>query len=302
MKRVVLTGGTGLIGRRIADKLIRRGDELTLFTRNTDIARKIVPGAAEYVYWGNNSEEWTKCLSGKDAVIHLAGENIFAGRWNDARKKNILKSRVDSTSALVRAIASSEIRPQVFISASAVGYYGSSEAPVDEETPAGNDFLAEVVSSWENESKKIDSFNIRRVNIRTGIVLDKSEGALARMITPYRFFIGGPLGSGEQWFPWIHIEDAAGIYLFALDNENVEGVLNAVSPEISNMKEFCRKLGAVMHRPSMFKVPAFVLRIMFGEAAEVLLNGAHVIPRRTIEAGYVFKYEKVKSSLTDLLK
>ncbi|MFA7227556.1 MAG: TIGR01777 family oxidoreductase [Melioribacteraceae bacterium] len=302
MKKIIVTGGTGLIGKKIAGNLIKRGDAITIFSRNPVNAQKIIPGAAEYIRWDYRLNDWQAAIEGKDAVIHLAGESVLAGKWTDLRKKNILESRVDSTRALADAILKAQNKPRVFVSASAVGYYGNSEVPVDEESPAGKDFLADVVSLWENESKKIDSSNIRRVNIRTGIVLDKNEGAFARMVTPYKFFVGGPIGSGKQWFPWIHIEDVAAIFIFAVDNEDVCGILNAASPGILRMNEFCGTLGTFMHRPSFFKVPPLILKIMFGEGAEVLLNGACVIPRRTLEAGFTFKYESVKRAIGDLLK
>ncbi len=301
MKKVILTGATGLIGKNIAGKLIQRGDEVTIFTRSVDKAKLVIPNAVEYVAWNYEQDDWKKKLDGKDAVIHLAGENVMAKRWNVEHKKNIYNSRVATTRSLVRAIENVKDKPNVLISASAVGYYGNSEEPVTEESKHGKDFLANVVRDWEKETEEISRHGVRRVNIRTGIVLDKHEGALARMITPYKFFIGGPLGSGRQWFPWIHLEDVAGIFLFALDNENVHGALNAVSPNPLRMNEFCNTLGAAMHRPSLFKVPAFVLKIIFGEAAEVLLSGAKVIPERTMGEGYKFRFENIENALKNLL-
>ncbi len=302
MKKVVLTGATGLIGKSIAGKLIQRGDEVTIFTRSVNKAKQIIPNAAEYVVWNLERNDWQTKLEGKDAVIHLAGESVMAKRWNDEHKRNIYNSRIDSTRILVKTIEKTVNKPKVFISASAVGYYGNSEEPVTEESNPGKDFLANVVRDWEKETEEVNRLGVRRVNIRIGIVLDKYEGALARMITPYKFFIGGPLGSGKQWFPWIHINDVAGIFLFALDNENVHGVLNAVSPNPLRMNEFCKTLGVVMHRPSLFKMPAFVLKIFFGESAEVLLGGAQVIPEKTIKAGYSFRFETAEEALKNLLK
>ena len=301
MKKIVLTGATGLIGKKIADLLIRRGDEVTIFTRSIDKAKKIIPGAADYVEWNPKSDNWHSALEGKYAVVHLAGENVMAKRWDEQHKKNIFDSRVDTTRALVKAIQNTSNKLKVFISASAVGYYGNSEEPVTEKSNAGNDFLAGVVNVWEEETKKVDLLKVRRINIRIGIVLDKNEGALARMITPFKYLIGGPLGSGKQWFPWIHIDDVIGIFLYAIDNENVFGILNAVSPNPVRMSEFCKTLGSVMHRPSLFKVPAFVLKIIFGEAADVLLTGARVIPERTMKLGYKFIFEKREDALMNLL-
>jgi uncharacterized protein (TIGR01777 family) len=301
MKKVVLTGATGLIGKNIAGKLIQRGDEVTIFTRSVNKAKHIIPNAAEYIVWNLEQEDWQAKLEGKDAVIHLAGESVMAKRWSEEHKKNIYNSRIDSTRILVKTIENTIDKPKVFISASAIGYYGNSEEPVTEESNPGKDFLADVVRDWEKETEEVIRLGIRRVNIRTGIVLDKYEGALARMITPYKFFIGGPLGSGKQWFPWIHIDDVAGIFLFVLDNKDVHGVLNAVSPNPLRMNEFCKTLGAVMHRPSLFKTPAFVLKIIFGEGAEVLLSGAQVIPERTMGVGYKFRFDNIENALKNLL-
>lgn len=300
-RKIVITGATGLIGKRITDKLIRRGDEVTIFTRSIDKAKQIIPDAAEYVEWNLNLDNWQAALEGRYAVIHLAGENVMAKRWNAEHKNNILSSRVDGTRSLVNAIGQLKNKPQVFISASAIGYYGNSEKPVDEDSAPGKDFLADVVKAWEKEASKVESCGVRRVSIRSGIVLDTNEGALVPMINQFRFFVGGPIGSGEQWFPWIHIEDVVKIFLFAIDNQKVSGALNASSPNPLRMNEFCKTLGALMHRPSLFKVPAFILKLIFGEAADVLLTGAQVIPKRTMELGYKFRFEKEEDALIDLL-
>ena len=302
MKKVLLTGATGLIGRKIAKELISRGDKVSIVTRSSEKARALIAGAENYIEWNSVRSNWSENFRDIDAVIHLAGENVMARRWNKVHKEKIYNSRIDSTRNLTDSIRNSVNKPKVFIAASAVGYYGSSEEPVTEESISGKDFLADVVKAWEGETSKIDEFGVRRVNIRTGIVLDKSEGALAQMITPFKLFIGGPLGSGRQWFPWIHIDDVAGIFLHALDNENVAGVLNAVSPNPVRMNEFCRLMGKIMKRPSIFKVPPFVLGIIFGEGAGVLLTGAQAIPKKTIELGYKYKFEKAENALTDLLK
>ncbi len=296
-KKVVITGATGFIGKKIVQKLIERGDEATIFTRSIEKAKQFIPNEAEFVEWDYKLNDWRSYLEGKDAVIHLAGENVMAKRWNDAHKKNILSSRVNSTRQLVNAIGTLNNKPKVFISASAVGYYGNSEEPVTEESKPGNDFLAQVVKAWEREAAEVEQKGVRRISIRIGIVLDKNEGALARMITPFKFFIGGPLGTGWQWFPWIHIDDVVGLFLFALDNEKVYGALNAASPNPVRMNEFASTLGAVMKRPSFFKVPSLVLRLVLGEGAEVVLGGAMVKPKRVELLGYKFKYELLEHAL-----
>ena len=301
MKKIVLTGATGFLGKKIVRKLIDRGDEVCILTRTVENAKKIFPTVNRIIEWNPGSNSWYSSLEGADAVINLAGENILARRWNEEHKRKILLSRVNSVQSLIHAIEHVKSRPKVFISASAVGYYGNREEAVDENSNHGKDFMADVVTKWENETKKIDTLAVRRVNIRIGIVLDKKNGALARMILPFKFFIGGPLGSGVQWFPWVHVDDVVGIFLFALDNENVNGILNAVSPNPVRMNDFCKTLGMVMKRPSMFRVPEFVLIILFGEAAQVILSGAKVNPKRTEEFGYRFEYSKLAEALKNLL-
>lgn len=302
MKKVVITGATGFLGKRITEELISRGDEVTIFTRSVKNAKQKISNAYDYVEWHPELNNWYQKLEDKDAVVHLAGENVMAKRWNVKHKKNILSSRVDGTRSLVNAIGHLKNKPKAFISASAIGFYGNSENPVNEDSPPGKDFLAEVVNVWESEANKVESCGVRRVSIRTGIVLDTNEGALVPMINQFRFFVGGPIGSGEQWFPWIHIEDVVKIFLFAIDNQNVSRALNASSPNPMRMNEFCKILGSVMHRPSFFRVPVFILKIIFGEAADVLLSGAKVIPQRTIEYGYKFRFETAEEALKNLLK
>ncbi len=301
MKKVIVTGATGFIGKRIIKELISRGDEVTIFTRSVENAKQKITSAYDYVEWNPDLNDWYHKLEDKNAVIHLAGENVMAKRWNVEHKKNILSSRVEGTRSLVNAIGHLKNKPEVFITASAVGYYGNSEKSVNENSEPGKDFLAEVVNAWEKEASKVELCGVRRVSIRTGIVLDANEGALVPMINQFKFFVGGSIGSGEQWFPWIHIEDVVGIFLFAMDNQNVSGALNASSPNPLCMNEFCKTLGEIMHRPSIFKVPAFIIKILFGEAADVLLNGAQVIPERTIKAGYKFKFETAEEALKNLL-
>lgn len=301
MKKVIVTGATGFLGKKITKELISRGDEVTIFTRSVENAKQKISNAYDYVEWKPELNNWSHKLEDKDAVVHLAGENVMAKRWNQEHKKNILSSRIDGTKSLVNTIVRLKNKPEVFISASAVGYYGNSEKPVNENSQPGKDFLAEVVNEWEKEASKVELCGVRRVSIRTGIVLDANEGALVPMINQFKFFVGGPIGNGEQWFPWIHVEDVVRIFLFAIDNQDAIGALNASSPNPIRMIEFCKNLGSVMQRPSLFKVPAFIIKILFGEAADVLLNGAQVIPEKTINMGYKFKFETAEEALKNLL-
>jgi hypothetical protein len=301
MKKIIIAGATGVIGKEIARLLIDRGDKVTIFSRSVEKAKSIIPDAENYIEWNSGSTDWYKFLENQDAVINLSGENVMAKRWTSEHKKNIISSRIDTTASFVIAFEHVVKKPKIYISASAIGYYGHSKNSVTENSPPGNDFLSKVVKDWETESEKIEKFNVRRINIRIGIVLDKNEGALSKMILPFKLFIGGPLGSGNQWFPWIHNSDVAGIFLFSLDNENVKGAVNCCAPDVVTMKEFCKSLGMILKRPSVFRIPEFVLKIVLGESSEVIINTAGVIPQKILEAGYKFKFKKLETALHSLL-
>jgi len=304
MKKIIITGATGLIGKKITSQLIERGDEVIIFTRDAKKTKTIFPLAKECVEWNyKNSFEWQKYLENYDAVIHLAGANVFSKRWTDVFKKEILESRVQSTRSLIEAIKLCNKKPEVFISASAVGYYGDAgENTLTEDSIAGNDFLAQVCKVWEAESAPIEQVGIRRVIIRTGIVLSLNDGALKQMLPSFKYFIGGALGSGKQWFPWIHIDDIAGIFLHALDNKKLHGAVNAASPKILRMKEFANLLGKIINRPSIFSVPGSILKLALGEVANVVLASQRINVNKLIESGYKFKFENLEDALKDLLK
>ncbi|MCL5030346.1 MAG: TIGR01777 family oxidoreductase [Bacteroidetes bacterium] len=302
-KKIIITGATGSIGKILCKELIKRGDEVTIFTRNPAQAKSIIEGAKEYIKWNYETpEEWNNYLNGKNAVIHLAGVSIAGRRWNSIYKKLIFDSRIISTRNLVKAFEEVEQKPAIFISASAVGYYGNAEDDiVTESSKCGNDFLSQVCKAWELESEKVESFGTRRISIRTGIVLS-ANGALKRMLLPYKLFIGGPIGSGKQWFPWIHIDDLIRIYLYALDNPGISGIINASSPKPVTMKEFASTLGKILHRPSLFSVPLFALRIAIGEAAESVAASQRAIPEKLLESGFKFKFENVEDALKNILE
>jgi len=301
-KKIVITGATGLIGKNIASKLIALGNKVIILTRLASKAKRTIPGAADYVIWNNNNIDNLKSsLDGADGIIHLAGENVMAKRWDEKHKKNIYNSRINTTQNLVDIIKQLNHKPEAFICASAIGFYGSNNLQVDEYSPQGDDFLANVVGDWEKESRKVEEAGVRNVNIRTGIVLDKNEGALAKMLLPFKLFIGGPLGSGKQWFPWIHIDDITELFLFALNNKDVSGVINGVSPQSITMNEFATKLGKVLNRPSIFRVPEFVLRIALGEGASSIITGTNVIPKRTIDYGFKYMFDDINNALNNLL-
>ncbi len=301
--KIIVTGATGLIGKKLVSELLKRNNEVTVFTRSVKRAEKLM-NATEFVEWNPvNISAWINNLGGKDAIINLAGENIMGKRWDENHKRKIVQSRLITTRALVNAMYHVEQKPSVFISASAIGYYGFSEDKIfTEESPAGKDFLADLTQRWEREASDAEYSGIRRVSLRIGIVLDKNEGALSKMILPFKLFVGGPLGSGRQWFSWIHIEDLVNLFLFALENNRIQGSYNATSPNSVRMSEFAKILGEILHRPSLLHVPAFVLKLMLGEGAEYLLNGAKVLPVKTLASGFKFRFERIEEALADILK
>ncbi|HEX9252988.1 MAG TPA: TIGR01777 family oxidoreductase [Ignavibacteriaceae bacterium] len=302
-KRIIITGATGLIGKKLADALIARGDEVIIFSRDAKRAKSIFPNAIECVEWNyKRPKQWKSRLEYVDAVIHLAGINLFAKRWNDNFKKAVLESREVSTKNLVEAIKLAANKPEVFVCASGIGYYGDrADDLLTEESPAGNDFLAEVCKVWESEASKVSGFGIRNVQVRTGLVLSLEDGALKQMLPPFKYFIGGPLGNGKQWSSWLHIDDIVRIYLHAIDNKNLSGAVNAASPNPVRMKEFANTLGKALHRPSIFSVPKFVLKIVVGEAAEVVTASQKVDDQKLLNSRYKFKFPDLYKALQNLL-
>lgn len=303
MKKVIVTGATGLIGKKLIQALLDRNDEVIIFSRDIKKAKSIFPVVKQFIEWDyHHPEKWKSNLENSDAVVHLAGLNLFAKRWNDGFKKTIIESRQVSTKNLVDVIKSCNKKPKVFISASGVGYYGNcGDNLITEETSNGNDFLAEVCKIWESESAKVEMANVRSVQIRTGLVLSPEDGALKQMLPAYKLFVGGPLGNGKQWSSWLHIDDIVGIYLHAIDNQSLSGAINAVSPNPVTMKEFAKTLGKVLNRPSFFPVPKFVLRLIVGEAAEVVTASQRVITDKLINSGYEFKFTNLEETMRDLL-
>ncbi len=302
-KRIVITGATGLIGRKLVRALIHRGDNVIVFSRDAEKAKAFFPRAMESVEWNYKHPEQWKCkIENSDAVVHLAGVNLFAKRWNDEFKKSIIESRQVSTINIVDAIKSCDKKPEVFISASGIGYYGDcGDQVLSEESQAGSDFLANVCKSWESEAKTVETFGVRSVQIRTGLVLSTEDGALKQMLPPFKFFIGGYLGNGKQWASWLHIDDIVEIYLHAIDNSSLTGSLNATSPNPIIMKEFAQTLARVLHRPSLFPVPKFILKLVVGEASEVILASQRINVNKLIDSGYKFKFEILEDALRDLL-
>jgi uncharacterized protein len=303
-KKIVITGATGLIGRNLVNALTNRGDEVIVFSRNANNAKSIFPNIKSFVEWNYRKPElWKSNIEEVDAVIHLAGVNLFDKRWDDNFKKRIIESREISTRQLVKAIEDCNKKPEVLLSASGIGFYGNrGEDILDENSSAGNDFLAKVCEVWENEARNVEKSEVRNVQIRTGLILSTEDGALKQMLPAFKLFVGGALGNGKQWLSWLHIDDIVGIYLHSIDNKKLSGVVNAASPTPVRMKEFAQTLGKVLNRPSLFPVPKFVLRLVIGEAAEVVTASQRINSKKLLESDYKFKFEKLEDALKDLFR
>ncbi|MCC6549274.1 MAG: TIGR01777 family protein [Ignavibacteriaceae bacterium] len=303
MKKIVITGGTGLIGGILFKMFSERGDQVYLFSRNPDDAKRKIPGAAGYLKWRGNNFDYSAELEGTDAVIHLAGANVAGQKWNAAYKKEIFDSRIGSTRALVEAMKKLKNKPEVFVCSSAVGYYGdASEKELTEDTKPADTFLADVCLQWEKAAEKSEAAGVRSVQIRTGVVLSPKDGALKKLLLPFKLFVGGPLGSGCQWFPWIHADDIAAMYIYAIDKTSMRGAFNGAAPQPLRMSEFAAALGKVLKRPSLFPVPKFVLRLILGEGAAVTLASQKVIPKAIIKEGFKFKFPEIDAALRNLLE
>lgn len=302
--RVVVVGATGLIGRKVCAALVERGYEVVVFSRDPRGARAKVPGAADYVAWTpSESGPWASAIDGAYGVLNFAGASIAGKRWTPAYKRAIRDSRVVGTRGLVGAMAAARERPRVFVSGSAVGYYGPrDDTPLDEDAPPGEGFLTGVVEEWEAEALQAEALGARTVIVRTaGIVLDRTEGALPRILLQFKLFAGGPILPGTQWLSWIHHRDEVGIILLALEDERARGPINAVAPDVQRYRDFARTLGRVMGRPSWAPVPGFAVRLLVGEAAELVTTGQRVVPKRVQELGYRFQYPASEGALRDVL-
>ncbi|WP_298612388.1 TIGR01777 family oxidoreductase [uncultured Thermosynechococcus sp.] len=303
--KVVVTGATGFVGQQVVKALSDRGDRVVALVRSPARAAKqlaSVPRVECIGYTPKAAGDWFAALEGADAVINLAGEPLANGRWTPQRKQEIYESRVVGTRQLVQAIAQCQQRPQVLVSTSAIGYYGTSETETFVEThAAGTDFLAKVCVDWEAAAQGVTDLGVRLVILRFGIVLGE-QGALAKLLLPFQLYLGGPLGSGQQWFSWIHQQDLVRLILTAVDESKMQGVYNATAPEPLTMADFCRVLGEVMQRPSWLPVPAPALQLLLGEGADVVLKGQRVLPERTLAMGFQFEYPNAKAALTNLLK
>lgn len=301
---VVITGVTGLVGKALGRSLGESGVEVRGYSRDPATARRDVSGLASTAAWTPDGELDARPLVGAHAAVHLAGESVGNAPWTATRKHAIEFSRVLGTRRLVSAIASvpEAVRPRVLVSASAIGFYGdTAQREVDEESPKGEGFLADVCERWEAEARAAEALGVRVVVVRIGLVLGQSGGALARMVPLYRAALGGRMGPGTQWWPWVHLADVVGLVRFAIQDERVRGVLGVSAPGLVQQREFSAVLGRVVRRPAVLPAPAFALRIALGEFADELLGSRRVVPRRALALGYRFRFPELEPALRDLL-
>ena len=305
-RTVVITGGTGLIGGRIAEILLERGDRVVLFVRNLAKAKTRFGDEVEAVEWDfqhPDRGDWKSSLSEADAVIHLAGTPLFASRWTPEFKREMKESRTQSTRQLVESIAASDHKPGVFLCASAVGIYGlDPEQLASEDSPHGDDLLADICEAWEEEARAVEEAGVRSAQMRIGVVVDHSSGALKEMLPLFRFGGGGVLGAPDSWINWVHLEDAARIFLMALDNDQVSGPLNVVAPRPATNKIFAHTLAYVLKRPCLMRYPERLIKIAIGEAAEYASGGARVTADKVRELDYEFFFSDLEVALRSLLR
>ncbi|MEW6718740.1 MAG: TIGR01777 family oxidoreductase [Chloroflexota bacterium] len=304
---IIITGGTGLIGRELVEHLATNGHEVTILSRNPASIHGL-PSRVRLKQWDTASATgWGNLVNTTDAIVNLAGENLaglgfFPRRWTKRRKCEILQSRLNAGKALVEAVKAATTKPKVLIQMSAVGYYGTSLSNTfTEGSPQGNDFLADICQQWEASTSEIRGLGVRYVVTRTGMVITPKGGALMRMILPHTVLVDGPFGNGKQWYSWIHIKDVARAIRYLIEDSHTEGVYNLTAPHPLTNTDFSKCLGRVLHRPSWLPVSAFVMRLLFGEVASIVLEGQRVLPKRLLAAGFEFEYPEAETALRDLL-
>ncbi|MBS4202268.1 TIGR01777 family oxidoreductase [Bacillus sp. FJAT-49732] len=298
---IVIAGGSGFVGNALQERLLKDGHEITILTRNREkITESNLLRAVE---WLNPNSKPEKHLKNVDAIVNIAGESLNGFRWTKAKKKRIVESRIRATREIVRIIGALDQMPKVLVNGSAVGYYGMSDEDTftEESKTHANDFLASVVRKWEEETAQAEKFGIRTVYARLGVVLGKG-GALPLMALPYKMGFGGRVGSGNQWVPWVHQDDVAGLFLFAIENESISGPLNVTAPNLVKNNEFSKMIGRVLHRPHWFPVPSIAMKVILGEMSEMLLRGQCVVPEKALQFGYTYQYPKLELALENILR
>lgn len=301
---IILSGGTGFIGKAVIGELVEKGHRVTLLTRHPDKVKHFPKNFVKPELWdGRTLGPWAERMNEAEGVINLAGESIAAKRWTSAQKSRIVSSRIDATKLIVEAIRKAGKKPAVLVNASAVGYYGNVDDGIVNETyPKGKGFLADTCEVWESEAHAAEMLGVRVVIARIGVVLEKDGGALSKMIPLFNWAAGGPIGSGRQWFPWVHRDDVAGAIVYAIENAKLRGPVNVCAPELVTNKHFSEALARALHRPCWAPVPAFVLKAAFGEMSELLLTGQQAIPQKLYESGYPFRYPKLDEALAAIFR
>src|SRR5262245_23591322 len=301
--KIVVSGGSGFIGRPLCNLLHQEGHRVTVLTRRGEEAQRSCGSTFTAVGWnGREAGDWEHCLEGTDAIINLAGAPIADGRWTETRNRLLTESRILTTRLLVEAISRRTLKPRTLVNASGIGYYGASDDRVlDESAARGRGFLADLCLAWEAEALRAAEFGLRVVLLRTGMVLEQDGGALPKMLMPFRLFAGGPIMPGTQWVSWIHRRDHIGLILWALMTPSLSGPVNAVAPEAVTMVRFSEVLGQVLHRPSWLPVPGFALRAALGELGALMTTGQRVYPAKTLSGGYIFHYPTLEPALLAIL-
>ncbi len=297
-KKIIITGGTGFIGSYLCNELLKRGHFISIVTRSPEERSEEQSKNLRYIGWDHDLSE---TMEQADVVYNLVGESLFGKRWTDSIKKAIYNSRIQSTKRLVEAMEEAGSKPDLFVSASAVGIYGDSgDTLLDESSPTGDDFLAEVCRDWEEESQKAADLGVRVVNPRLGIVLETDGGFLRIMKLPFLFFVGGPIGDGKQYVPWIHMDDLCRALIYLMENDDLTGPCNVCSPQPETMNQVASAMGNVLNRPSFFRVPEFVMKLVLGEAAQPTLSSLNVQPKVLQISGFEFQYEDLEEALADI--
>ena len=300
MKKIVISGGTGMIGMRLTRLLVESGYEVIVLTRNPE-KYKSKPGISYAALNLSDAGLTAKIIDGVQSIINLAGAGIGDKRWSPEYKEIILNSRIDVTAHLVSAMSLAENPPESFISASAVGIYGDrANEKLNEKSHVGDSFLSKVSIYWEHEADKCRS-DVRLVKSRLGVVLAREGGALPKMLTPFKFFVGGAIGTGKQWMSWIHITDVCRLFLWCIENQDVKGVVNFVAPNPVTMNDFAKELGRSVRRPSIFKVPEFVIKLILGESAEMVLSSQRIYPTAAGHLGFDFQFPNLNEALDNLV-
>ncbi|MGC8837534.1 MAG: TIGR01777 family oxidoreductase [Anaerolineae bacterium] len=305
--RVIVTGGTGLIGRALSESLATEGHEVIVLSRDPARAQDLPEGVQAVRWDARTAEGWSHLADGAGAIVNLAGasiagEGLLPKRWTPARKDLIRRSRLQAGRAVVEAVARARAKPRVVIQASGIGYYGPrGDEVVTEAEPPGRDFLARVALEWEASTAPVEEWDVRRAVIRTAVVLSRTGGVLPLMLLPFRFFVGGPLGNGRQWISWIHIADEARAIRFLMEREDARGPFNLTAPNPVTNQEFSRVAGRVLRRPASVRAPAFALRLALGELATLLLDGQRAVPKRLQDLGFAFQFPDLEGALQDLV-